>query len=175
MPPRSLQLPSGRCLGCNSAPWHGWALSGFCPSSRSCLPGKDGTKEEKTLDRFAWNSYLQYCGPVGETLPATRKRYLMAIKALQKGDAAVGGNDRTLASHLMQYYGHGVIELDDELLVQFFASASIKLRAQAVGDIGWNLIQEGAFLSPEMQAGSCASGRAGWNCSRPPRKRRLRN
>jgi hypothetical protein len=116
------------------------------------FPGKDGTKEEKTLDRFAWNSYLQYCGPVGETLPATRKRYLMAIKVLQKGDAAVGENDRTLASHLMQYYGHGVIELDDELLVQFFASASIKLRAQAVGDIGWNLIQEGAFLSPEMQA-----------------------
>jgi hypothetical protein len=116
------------------------------------FPGKDGTKEEKTLDRFAWNSYLQYCGPVSETLPATRKRYVMAIKALPKGDATVGENDRTLASHLMQYYAHGVIELDDLLLVQFFASASIKLRAQAVGDIGWNLIQEGAFLSPDMQA-----------------------
>jgi len=116
------------------------------------FPGKDGTKEEKTLDRFAWSSYLQYCGPVGETLPATRKRYLMAIKALPKGDATVGENDRTLASHLMQYYAHGVIELDDELLVQFFASASIKLRAQAVGDIGWNLIHEGAVLSPEIQA-----------------------
>jgi hypothetical protein len=115
------------------------------------FPGKDGTKEEKTLDRFAWNSYLQYCGPVGETLPATRKRYLMAIKALQKGEASVGENDRTLASHLMQYYAHGVIELDDPLLVQFFASASIKLRAQAVGDIGWNSIQEGATLLPEMQ------------------------
>ena len=116
------------------------------------FPGKDGTKEEKTLDRFAWNSYLQYCGPVGETLPATCKRYLMAIKALQKGDATVGENDRTLAGHLMQYYAYGVIELDDELLVDFFAAASIKLRAQAVGDIGWNLIQEGASLTEEMQA-----------------------
>jgi hypothetical protein len=115
------------------------------------FPGKDGTKEEKTLDRFAWNSYLQYCGPVGETLPATRKRYLMAIKALQKGEASVGENDRTLASHLMQYYAHGVIELDDPLLVQFFSSASVKLRAQAVGDVGWNLIQEGATLLPETQ------------------------
>lgn len=116
------------------------------------FPGKDGTKEEKTLDRFAWNSYLQYCGPVGETLPATRKRYLMAISRLRKGEDSVGENDRTLASHLTQYYGYGVIELDDPLLVQFFASASIKLRAQAVGDIGWNLIQEGASLSEEMQA-----------------------
>lgn len=48
--------------------------------------------------------------------------------------------------------GYGVIELEDPLLVQFFASASIKLRAQAVRDIGWSLIQEGASLSEEMQA-----------------------
>lgn len=116
------------------------------------FPGKDGTKEEKTLDRFAWDSYLQYGGPVRETVPATRKRYLMAIKALQKGDDAVGENDRTLASHLMQYYANGVIEIDDPLLVQFFASASIKLRGQAVGDIGWSLGQEASPLSPEMQA-----------------------
>ena len=124
-----------------------WFLS-FIPK---LFPGKDGTKEEKTLDRFAWNSYLQHCGPVRETVPATRKRYLMAIKALKKGEATVGENDRTLASHLMQYYAYGVIELDDPLLVEFFASASIKLRAQAVGDIGWSFIQEGALLSPETQ------------------------
>ena len=131
----------------------GWlGLEWFLSVIPKLFPGKDGTKEEKTLDRFAWNSYLQYCGPVGETLPATRKRYLMAIRALQKGEASVGENDRTLAGHLMQYYAYGVIDLDDELLVQFFASASIKLRAQAVGDIGWNLIQEGASLSEEIQA-----------------------
>ena len=127
-------------------------LEWFLSAIPKLFPGKDGTREEKTLDRFAWNSYLGYCGPVRETLPATRKRYLMAIKALQKGEDSIGENERTLASHLMQYYGYGVIELDDELLVQFFASASIKLRAQAVGDIGWNLIQEDAFLSDEMRA-----------------------
>jgi hypothetical protein len=115
------------------------------------FPGKDGTKEEKTLDRFGWNSYLQFCGPVRETLPATRKRYLLAIHSLQKGDDSVAENERTLASHLMQYYGYGVIELDDPLLQQFFGSASVKLRGQALGDIGWSLIQEGASLSDEMQ------------------------
>jgi hypothetical protein len=51
----------------------------------------------------------------------------------------------------MQYYGFGVIELDDPLLQQFFGSASVKLRGQALGDIGWSLIQEGASLSDEMQ------------------------
>jgi hypothetical protein len=133
-----------------TAAWLG--LEWFLSVIPKLFPGKDGTKEEKTLDRFAWNSFLGFCGPVRETLPATRRRYLMAIKALPKGDAPAGENERTLASHLMQYYGYGVIELDDELLVQFFSSASVQLRAQAVGDIGWNLIQEGASLSPELQA-----------------------
>jgi hypothetical protein len=116
------------------------------------FPGKDGTKEEKTLDRFGWNSYLQFCGPVRETLPTTRKRYLLAIHSLQNSGDSVAENERTLVSHLMQYYGYGVIELDDPLLQQFFASASIKLRAQALGDIGWSLIQEGTSLSEEIQA-----------------------
>jgi hypothetical protein len=117
------------------------------------FPGKDGAlKEEKTLDRFAWNAYLQYGGTVYDMVPAMRKRYSMAIKALQRNDDPVHDIGRTLASHLMQYYAHGVIELDDPLLVQFFASASVKLRAQAVGDIGWSLGQEAAPLSAEIQA-----------------------
>jgi hypothetical protein len=115
--------------------------------------GKDGAlKEEKTLDRFAWNSYLQYGGLVRDTLPTMRKRYQMALKALQKGDEPVRDVDRTLASHLMQYYAHGVIELDDPLLGQLFTAASVKLRAQAVGDIGWNLGRDTTPLSPEIQA-----------------------
>jgi hypothetical protein len=117
------------------------------------FPGKEGTlKEEKTLDRFAWNAYLQYGGTVHDMVPAMRKRYLMALKALQKNDDPVHDIGRTLGSHLMQYYAHGVIELDDPLLVQFFTSASVKLRAQAVGDIGWSLGQEAAPLSAEIQA-----------------------
>lgn len=117
------------------------------------FPGKDGAlKEEKTLDRFAWNSYLRYGGLARDTLPAMRKRYHMALKALQKGDEPIRDVDRTLASHVMQYYAHGAIELDDPLLGQFFTTASVMLRAQAVGDIGWNLGRDTTPLSPEIQA-----------------------
>ena len=116
------------------------------------FPGKDGKlKEERMLDRFAWTAYLQYGGPVSDTLPAMRKRYLLAVRALQKGEDSVRELDRTLASHLMQYYAHSAIELDDPLLTQFFESASVKLRGQAVGDIGWSLGHETPPLSPEMQ------------------------
>jgi hypothetical protein len=117
------------------------------------FPGKDGKfKDERMLDRFAWTAYLQYGGPVRDTVPAMRKRYLLAVRALQKGEDSVRELDRTLAGHLMQYYAHGAIEIDDPLLTQFFESASVKLRGQAVGDIGWSLGHETAPLSPEMQA-----------------------
>ena len=56
----------------------------------------------------------------------------MAVRALQKGEESGADLDRTLASHLMQYYAHGSIELDDPLLAQFFESASVKLRDQAL-------------------------------------------
>lgn len=117
------------------------------------FPGKDGKlKDERMLDRFAWTAYLQYGGPVRDTVPAVRKRYLLAVRALQKGEDSVRELDRTLAGHLMQYYAHGAIELDDPLVTQFFESASVKLRGQAVGDIGWSLGHETAPLSPEMLA-----------------------
>jgi hypothetical protein len=125
-------------------------LEWFASVIPKLFPGKDGTKEEKTLDRFAWNSYLQYCGPVRETVPAMRRRYSLALRSLQKGDD-VRDLDRTLASHLMQYYAHGAIELDDPLLSQFFESASVKLRAQAIGDIGWSLGREAEPPTAEMQ------------------------
>jgi hypothetical protein len=116
------------------------------------FPGKGGKlPEEKTLDRFAWHSYLLYGGMVLPTLPAMRNRYAAAIKSLQKGAAEFEETDRTLASHLIWFYAHAVIELDDPLLSDFFTSASAALRAQAIGDIGWSMGQDEAPLAPAIQ------------------------
>jgi hypothetical protein len=116
------------------------------------FPGKNGKlPAEKTLDRFAWNAYLLYGGLVLQTLPAMRNRYAAAIKSFQKGSIEVKETERTLASHLMRLYAHAMIELEDPLLVQFFESASPALRAQAIGDIGWSIGQDGAELEPTIQ------------------------
>jgi hypothetical protein len=116
------------------------------------FPGKGGKlPEEKTLDRFAWHSYLLYGGMILPTLPAMRDRYAAAIKSLQKGTTEVEETDRTLASHLMWFYAHSAIEIDDPLLVHFFTSASAALRAQAIGDIGWSIGQADAALTPAIQ------------------------
>ena len=90
----------------------------------SVIPKLFPRKAEKILDRFAWNAYLQFGGPLLATFPAMRKRYEAAVLALQKGEQKVPELDCILANHLMQYYAHGVLELDDKLLVQFFERAS---------------------------------------------------
>jgi hypothetical protein len=128
-------------------------LNWFSSVIPKLFPGKDKkVREEKTLDRFAWNSYLQYGGPVRDTVPAMRSRYLLAIRELKRSDTEISDLDRTLGSHIMQYYAHGAIGLDDPLVVEFFACASVKLRAQALGDIGWSLGHETAPLDQTLQA-----------------------
>jgi hypothetical protein len=116
------------------------------------FPGKGGRlPEEKTLDRFAWHSYLLYGGMLLQTLPAMRNRYAAAIKSLQKSATEFQETDRRIASHLMWFYAHSAIEIDDPLLVQFFTSASVDLRAQAIGDIGWSIGHDGAPLTPVVK------------------------
>jgi hypothetical protein len=118
----------------------------------SVIPKLFPGRAEKVLDRFAWNVYLRFGGPLLSTVPAMRGGYETAVRALQKKAEEVPDLDRVLGSHLMQYYAHGALELDDPLLVQFFERASVALRAQAIGDIGWSLGHEGATLSEEVQA-----------------------
>jgi hypothetical protein len=101
-------------------------------------------EKPRVLDRFAWNSYLRFSRPFSALLPAMRFRYKRAINALLSNDTKVGDSERALGNHLMQYYAASAIELGDELLTSFFAKASPALKAQTIGDIGWQLGQEGA-------------------------------
>ncbi len=79
-------------------------LEWFYLSSRSCFRAKTEQKRKRRLIAspgipisIRWAGAGNSAGDA-QTLP-------MAIKALQKGDDVVGENNRTLASHLMQYYG----------------------------------------------------------------------
>lgn len=117
----------------------------------SVIPKLFPGKADKLLDRFAWNAYLRFGGPLLSTVPAMRGRYEIAVRGLEKNAAEVSDLDRVVASHLMQYYAQGALELDDPLLILFFERASTALRGQAIGDIGWSLGHEDAPLSEEVQ------------------------
>lgn len=108
--------------------------------------------ELRHLDRFAWNSYLRFSRPLAAILPAIRFRYERAINALQASTAEVSDELRSLGNHLMQYYAAGSFQLDDALLTLFFAKASPALRAQTIGDVGWQLGHEvTGELDPPIQ------------------------
>jgi hypothetical protein len=105
-------------------------------------------KEPKVLDRFAWNSYLRFSQPRADILPAMRFRYERAINALQPTAASVDDSNRALGSHIIGYYASRVIELDDPLFTSFFRKASPSLRAQTIGDIGWQLREHQSGILP---------------------------
>jgi hypothetical protein len=109
-------------------------------------------KSLRVLDRFAWNAYLRFSQATSALLPAMRFRYKRAIKSLQAGETNVGDSERALGNHLTLFYAWGAIQLNDELLTEFFAKASPALRAQAMGDVGWQLGQRGnEKLDPKIQ------------------------
>jgi hypothetical protein len=99
-------------------------------------------KRFPTLDRFAWGSYLLFSRPLSDLLPAMRFRYERAVNALQRNVGSVDDSERALGNHLIGYYASGAIELGDSLLQSFFETASPALRAQTIGDIGWQLRED---------------------------------
>ena len=102
------------------------------------------SKDDKVLDRFAWNAYLRFSHPYAVMLPTMRFRYDRAVNALQANETEVSQSDRNFGNHFMQYYACKALELDDPLLTSFFVKASPALRAQTIGDVGWHLGREGA-------------------------------
>jgi hypothetical protein len=116
------------------------------------LPALFPEKPLRILDRFAWNAYLRFSRAMTPLLPAMRFRYRRAINGLQVDETKVGDSERSLGNHMMLYYAWGAVELDDELLTEFFAKASPALKGQTIGDVGWQLGQEGANdLDPKIR------------------------
>jgi len=117
----------------------------------SQLPALFPGKPYKVLDKFAWNSFLRFSGPIATMLPAMRFRYERAINGLDATAATVSDAERSLGNHLTRFVAAGSIGLDDPLLVQFFSKASHALRAQAVGDVGWHLGRQAEEIEPVVR------------------------
>ncbi len=103
-----------------------------------------GEKTHRVLDRFAWNAYLRFSRPYAVILPAMRFRYERGVSVLQSSETEVREEDRRFGNHLMQYYASKALQIDDPLFTSFFAKASPALKAQTIGDVGWQLGQEDA-------------------------------
>lgn len=114
----------------------------------------EGGRED--LHEAAWDAYILYCSPYSEMLPLLRNEYSHAVSQLQQFDAT--SRRRTheqLADHLMVFYLRGQIELQDDLLTEFFAVASESTRQDAIRYVG-RVLRERGELEAEIKSRATA-------------------
>jgi hypothetical protein len=121
----------------------GWLDRGWLESQLHAL---FPPKPHRILDKFAWNAFLRFSNPIADMLPAMRFRYERAINGLDIKAATVGDSERSLGNHLMSFVALGTIAMEDSLVESFFKKASLALRGQTIGDIGWHLGRENQAL-----------------------------
>ena len=102
------------------------------------------------LYQAAWNTYISYVPAYNEPFKVLGDQYLLAVKSLTakpKEDDSRLNPEQRLAEHLMIFYGRGLVELDDELMVLFWNNAPDNIRAHALDFVGRGLLEEGLKLS----------------------------
>ena len=107
------------------------------------------------LGETAWANYLFSWNPSSQLFDCLRPLYLRAIERINEGPVKThfpqDSNER-LADHLMMMYWNGHLSLDDELLRNFFANASAKIRGYALHMIGFSVHSYQGDLAPAITA-----------------------
>jgi hypothetical protein len=93
------------------------------------------------MGNAAWETYLRLPAVRLRAATVLRSQYESAVDALNPGSAVTDHNDPLigLAHHLMTFYWHGVLELDDGLIVGFFSRAPGEDRGEALKYVGRSL------------------------------------
>jgi hypothetical protein len=107
------------------------------------------------LGETAWANYLFSWNPGSQLFDCLRPLYLRAIERINEAPVKThfpqDSNER-LADHLMMMYWNGHLSLDDELLRNFFANASDKIRGHALHMIGFSVHSYQGDLEPAITA-----------------------
>lgn len=112
--------------------------------------------EEGQRDSFweaAWSSYITYCPAYNDVFQVLRPFYAMAIEKLPAGEYEedhIRDPAHRLAEHIMIYYGRGLLDANDDLIVQFFATAPASIRGRAIEFVGWSLCREEGDVTEEV-------------------------
>lgn len=98
--------------------------------------------EQIELWAAAWGAFVTFSRPYSDLLPLLREEYRVAIERLGeigRRSRWLGSSetpDERLADHLLTFYWHGQLALDDELFTTFFARAPRELRKHALAFVG---------------------------------------
>lgn len=103
----------------------------------------------------AWGAYVTFSRPYWDLLPILYGEYGLAIERLGeigRRSRWLGSSetpDERLADHLLTFYWHGQLALDDELITTFFGRAPGDLRKHALAFLGRSA-RDQEQLEPEV-------------------------
>lgn len=103
----------------------------------------------------AWDTYIVFCPPYGPVLDVLHEEYRAAIERVgMPATTRLANNSATateLAGHLMVFYWHGNLPLEDAtgLLARFFEKATDALRGEALEFLGRNVDRPDEALPEE--------------------------
>ena len=106
---------------------------------------------ESKLWKASWEAYMAYSRISLDNLTILHDQYSHAVTLLAgKPDTDTSPRNPCfgLAEHMMVFYRHGALSLEDPLIQEFWASAGDKTRAHALGFIGRSLVN-----CPELEPG----------------------
>lgn len=115
-------------------------------------------QEQPALRHAAWSAFILFTVPNEAVFKMLREEYARAIKRLATSGSVDTDAERTdarLAEHLMVFYWHGTLTLDDDVLKAFFGDARNGTRGHALEFIGRNLrhVHDSSdSISPEVIA-----------------------
>lgn len=99
-------------------------------------------KDDEILWRAAWNGYIKFSPPYFEVFEILKEEYKRAISIipnyLQTSSEDSPFIDK-LVKHIMYFYWHGKIVLEDNLFINFWEIANDKIRKNAISFIGLSL------------------------------------
>lgn len=103
--------------------------------------------------RSAWDAYLMFNPAYGTLLQLLRAQYARAVSHVDEWDDEKRlpySPAEHLAEHLLTYYWHGEIAIDDELLIDFFRLAADAVRGHAIEFVGHFLEEASEELEPTI-------------------------
>lgn len=107
------------------------------------------------MSRIAWATYLFHWNPGTQLFQDLRPYYLRAVERINEAPPKThfpqDSNER-LADHFMLMYWSGHVSLDDQLLREFFANASDKIRGHALHMVGFSAHSYQGDLAPTVSA-----------------------
>lgn len=125
--------------------------TGWVSDNRGKLFPKDETGVG--LRQAAWEGYVCYARLNLSMLNLLRDEYARSIELLGSANLEEHRkSDEHLGKHLMIFYWHGRLALDDPMLVRFFEVAPDEVRAQVLAAMGQDLREDHEPLTDDIAA-----------------------